>query len=218
VIRMAAVLAVAAAVAPSGQPPPGMSRTVLIENATVLVTRLGYEAGKGETSHTHPFSAVVIQLTPGDVDMTIGPEHSALRREAGGVWFIPANVPHAAVNAGTMPFEQIAIAIKQTRPPTPAAAPTEAPPGITRTAVIDNPETRVVRVRFAPGAREPVHTHPHDLLTVQVTSGHLEILMGSEKTTGERAPGHVQFVPRDVPHAYASVDARPFDLVSVAIK
>jgi hypothetical protein len=37
-----------------------MVRTVLIDNGTVLVTRLGYEAGKGETSHTHPFSAVVL--------------------------------------------------------------------------------------------------------------------------------------------------------------
>jgi quercetin dioxygenase-like cupin family protein len=218
VIRAAPVLTIVAALAQSSQLLPGVSRTVLTDNATVLVTRLGYEAGKGETSHTHPFSAVVMQLTPGDVDMTIGSDHSRTRCDVGTVWFIAANVPHAAINTGTMPFEQIAIAIKPTRSPAPAAAPTDAPPGIGRTLVIDNAEARVVRVQFAPGGREPVHTHPYDLLTVQIAAGRLEILVGSEKTTAERAPGNVQFVPRDVQHAYASVDTKRLELLSVGIK
>ena len=46
-----------------------------------LPARLGYEAGKGETSHTHPFSAVVVQLTVGEIDMMLGNEHSRARRE-----------------------------------------------------------------------------------------------------------------------------------------
>jgi quercetin dioxygenase-like cupin family protein len=218
VIRSAFVLPIVATLAHASQVPQGMVRTVLIDNGTVLVTRLGYEAAKGETSHTHPFSAVVMQLTPGDVDMTIGSEHSRTRREAGTAWFIPADVPHAAVNTGTMPFEQIAIAIKSTRMPAPAAPPTDAPPGIARTALIDNAEARVVRVQFGPAGREPVHTHPNDLVTVQIGAGQLEIVLGSEKTTGARPPGAVQFVARNVPHAYASVDTRPFELLSVAIK
>jgi hypothetical protein len=76
----------------ASQVPQGMVRTVLIDNGTVLVTRLGYEAGKGETSHTHPFSAVVMQLTPGDVDMTIGSDHSR--------------------SVDTKPFELLSVAIK----------------------------------------------------------------------------------------------------------
>jgi quercetin dioxygenase-like cupin family protein len=200
------------------QPPPGITRTVLLDNATVLVARLRYEAGKGETSHTHPFSAVVAQLTPGDVDMTLAGDHSRARRDAGTVWFIPANAPHAAVNAGTMPFEQIAVTIKPTRAPAAAAPATEAPAGITRTNVEDNREVRVVRVRFAPGGREPLHRHPNDLLTVQITAGTLEILVGSATTTAAREPGFVQFLPRGVDHSYRSVDSKPFELLSIAIK
>jgi quercetin dioxygenase-like cupin family protein len=199
-------------------PPPGMTRTVLLDNDTTLVARLGYEAGKGETSHTHPFSAVVVQLTPGEVDMVLGTEHSRAHRETGTVWFIPANVPHAAINTGTAPCEQIAITLKPTRPAAPAAPPTEAPPGLTRTTVVDNADTRVVRVRFAPASREPVHTHPNDLLTVQLTPGIVEILVGGQKTSSERAPGFVQFLPRNVEHAYVSGDTRPFELLSVTIK
>lgn len=200
------------------QPPPGITRTVLVDNDTVLVARLQYEAGKGETSHTHPFSAVVIQLTPGEVDMTLAADRSRARRDAGTVWFIPATAPHAAVNVGTAPFDQIAITIKPTRGAAPAAPATDAPPGITRTAVVDNTDTRVVRVRFAAGGREPVHTHPNDLLTVQLTAGRLEIAIASDKTASEREPGFVQFLPRNVPHAYVSTDTKPFELMSVAIK
>jgi quercetin dioxygenase-like cupin family protein len=209
------------AVGPTGteqQAPPGMTRTVLVDNATVLVVRLGYDAGKGETSHTHPFSAVVLQLTPGDVDMTLNTDRSRARREAGTAWFIPAGAPHAAVNAGTAPFEQIAITIKPTRPAAPAAPPSDAPAGIARTTLVDNADTRVVRVQFAAGAREPVHSHPNDLLTVQLTAGRMDMRIGSETIAGQREPGAVQFLPRDVPHAYASTDAGPFELVSVAIK
>jgi quercetin dioxygenase-like cupin family protein len=199
-------------------PPPGMTRSVALDNATVLVARLAFEAGKGETSHTHPFSAVVVQLTPGDVDMTLGSERSRAPRDAGTVWFIPANVPHAAVNAGTSSFEQFGITIKPTRPPAPAAPPAAAPPGITRTTLVDNADTRVVRVRFATDAREPVHTHPNDLLTIQLTPGRVEMLIGTDKATADRPAGFVQFVPRDVPHAYVSADTKPFELISVAIK
>jgi quercetin dioxygenase-like cupin family protein len=200
------------------QPPPGITRTVLVDNDTVLVARLRYDAGKGETSHTHPFSAVVIQLTPGDVDMTLAADHSRARRDAGTAWFIPAAAPHAAVNVGTEPFDQIAITIKPTRPAAPAAPATDGPVGISRTTLIDNADTRVVRVAFAPEAREPVHTHPNDLLTVQLTPGRVEILLASDKTTSQREPGFVQFVPRNVAHAYVSADPKKFELVSVAIK
>ena len=222
-MRPAQIVAIALAwvVVASGQAPqtpPGVSRTVLIDNPTVLVARLRYEAGKGETSHTHPFSAVVIQITSGIVNMTIGPDNLNARRDAGAAWFIPQNMPHYVMNAGTDTFEQIAITIKPNRTPPPAAPPAVAAAGITRTTVIDNRDARVVRVQFAPGTREPVHTHPNDLLTVQLTPGSVEIQSGSEKTTAERAPGFVQFVPRGVQHAFASADKKPFDLMSVAIK
>ena len=124
--RAAIIAAIALAAGwPQTSPPPGITRTVVVDNATALVARLRYEAGKGETSHTHPFSAVVIQLTPGEVEMTLAGDRSRARREAGSVWFIPANTPHMAVNTGTAPCEQIAVTIKPTRAAAPAAPPTE---------------------------------------------------------------------------------------------
>ena len=73
-------------------------------------------------------------------------------------------------------------------------------------------------VVFPPDAREPVHTHPNDLLTVQLSAGKVEILNGADRAVGERAVGFVQFLARDVAHAYISADTKPFELLSVSVK
>lgn len=208
----------ALALAVLAQAPPGINRTQLIDNPSVMCAHLTYAAGAAESMHTHPFAAVVVQLTPGDVDMTIGSEHTRAHREAGFVWYIPREVPHALINVGSAPIEQITIAIKPDRPaatPGPAAA---APPGITRSTILDNADTRVVRVEFSPSGREPVHGHSYDLVTVQLTPGTVEMLVGETKETTRLAAGDVRFLPRTVPHSYASADRAPFTLLSVTIK
>jgi quercetin dioxygenase-like cupin family protein len=211
---MLAILLLAAAL----QVPSGISRVQLVDNSTVMCAHLTYAPGAAEKSHTHPFAALVVQVTPGEVDMTIGGEHTRAHRDAGFVWYIPRDVPHALINVGTDQFEQTTIAIKPDRVPAPAAPATVAPPGISRTTVLDNADARVVRVDFSRGGREPVHEHPCDLVTVQLTPGRLEMRIGAERETERLVPGQVRFLPRNVPHAYASADPAPFALLSVTIK
>jgi quercetin dioxygenase-like cupin family protein len=202
------------------QPSQGrdLRRRPMLNNATAQVMLLHLEPGAGVATHTDPFPLLLVQLTPGDVDLTVSGARARGPRGAGLVTFVPADTPHVLVNAGATPFEMIAIALKPTRPAAPAAPPTEAPAGITRTILIDNNDVRVVRVQFAPGSREPVHTHPNDLLTVQLTPGTFDVLMGSARVTGRRAVGFTQFLPRDVSHAYVSTDSEPFELLSISIK
>lgn len=200
------------------QMPPGISRTSLVENGAVMCARLTYAPGAAETRHTHPFDAIVIQLTAGDVDMTIGTEHTRAHREPGFVWYVPRDTPHALANVGTAPIEQVTIAIKPDRASAEPGAVAAAPPGIVRTTILDNADARVVRADFSPSGREPVHEHPYDLVTVQLTPGTLEVRVGSKKETVRLEAGAVRFLPRNVPHAYASADRRPFTLLSVAIK
>jgi quercetin dioxygenase-like cupin family protein len=87
-----------------------------------------------------------------------------------------------------------------------------------RTMLIDNADVRVVRVQFAPGGREPLHTHPNDLLTMQVTDGEVEIVAAADRSSALREAGFVQFIPRNVSHAYANTDVKSFELLSVSIK
>ena len=115
-------------------------------------------------------------------------------------------------------MDRLAMRLLPNGPPAPAAPATEAPPGITRATLVDNEVVRVVRVRFAPGSAEPIHSHPNDLLTIQLTPGKLGVTMGTEHQSQERTGGYVHFLPRNLQHSYASEDTKPFELLSIAIK
>jgi quercetin dioxygenase-like cupin family protein len=201
-----------------GTPPPGITRTEILNNETVVVARLRMAPGAREEVHTHPFSAVVVQIDAGDVEMHLGTARSTTRRAGGFIEFIPKEVPHAAANVGREPFDVVTIAIKPDRRPGGDAPASTAPAGITRKPLLENAETRVTGVTFAPSAREPVHTHPFDLVVVQLTGGRAEVRVGEQSNTKEYAPGDVIFLPRDVPHAVSNLGPSPFEILSVGIK
>jgi quercetin dioxygenase-like cupin family protein len=192
---MRTLAAIAMFLAPAPQPSP----TTLLDNATVAVVRRHLAAGAHET------------ITAAGTPLLVVPP-------ASNPSFVAAGNSYTARNDSAAPIDVLVVAIKQSRRPAAAAPPTAAPSGITRTTLIDNADVRVVRVTFAPGSREPVHTHPNDLLTVQLTPGRFDVLLGSDRSGGREAAGSVKFLPRDVPHAYISTDDGPFELLSVSIK
>lgn len=196
----------------------GITYTPVLDNETVEVTRFHAPPSTSELLQNWADPFLFILLTPGDVDLRVGTDNGRGHYAAGTVTFVPAGVFHRARNIGTTTFDMLLIKIKPARRKAPGAPATEAPPGTTRTTILDNADVRVVRVRFAPGGREPLHTHPNDLLTVQLEAGRLEILNGSERTTGNLEVGVVKFLSRGVEHSYGSVDTNPFDILSVSIK
>jgi quercetin dioxygenase-like cupin family protein len=211
-------VALVASVAAAQTPPPGITRRVLIDNGTVLVAQLQMAPGSQENIHTHPFSAVVVQATVGEVDMRLGDQRATGTRPVGFTDFVGAGVPHAAANMGHAPFAVVTIALKPERIRANSVPAREAPPGITRTTVVDNEDVRAVRVVFAPAAREPVHTHPFDLVLVQLLPGDMELQVGDKRTVRKYEAGEALFLPREIPHAVASADSGQFELMSVAIK
>jgi quercetin dioxygenase-like cupin family protein len=90
-------------------------------------------------------------------------------------------------------------------------------PGITRTTLKDDAKAAVTRVQFKPGAAEPPHTHPYDVILVPVVAGSVTITIGSQKMTAVKA-GEVQFVARDVTHAVANTSSQDFELIAIALK
>jgi quercetin dioxygenase-like cupin family protein len=212
---VALVSALVLCVSVRAQPAP--ERETVIDNATVTVTRLRFAPGAKEDPHTHPFPLLIVQVTSGTMNVA-DREMIRVGNRPGEVWFIPPGTKHAASNQSPGTVEMLAVAIKPDREPAPMAPASEAPQGITRATLIDNDVVRVVRVRFAPDGREPVHSHPNDLLTIQVTAGKVEILNGDSRSTRDCGPGFVQFLRRNVAHAYASADTAPFELLSVSIK
>jgi quercetin dioxygenase-like cupin family protein len=198
--------------------PAGITRTVIADNSTVLVARLGMAPAARETPHTHPFSAVVVQVGAGQVEMSVGGSTVTARRETGHVQFIPKQALHAAANVGKNAFDVVTIAIKPDRVPPASVPPTEPPPGIMRQVILDNDDARATNVRFAPGAREPIHSHPFDLVLVQLSPAKMEVQVGDEKTVKDHDIGAVIYLPRNVPHAVSSVHSSPFEILSVTVK
>jgi quercetin dioxygenase-like cupin family protein len=195
-----------------------ITRLLLLENDTVMVARLSFPAGTGEQVHTHPFSAAVVYLTPAEVETRIGTAATTARRKPGEVDFIAADMPHAATNVGHEPFDVVTIALKPARKRGGDQPPTAARPGIWRTQTLDNPDVRVTRALFEPGAREPVHTHPFDMVIVQLAGGRMEVVVGQDRTVRDYFIGEAVFLPRDVPHSVANVDTHVVEIVSVAIR
>lgn len=179
---------------------PGASTSSVLDNATVHVMRVRIPQDGAYDVRADGAPILVVTLPHGDVQM------------------IRIGMTRRLTNAVPAPAEFLAITIKPTRRPSDAAPPTSPPPGIERTTILETHDVRVVRVTFSPAGREPVHTHPNDLLTVQITRGRLEVFDGSRKSISAEAAGTVRFLARNVPHAYASRDARPFELLSIAIK
>lgn len=217
--RTTAVFLLSTALAAGAQTmPPGITRTQLLDNASVMVARLRMAPGAREDVHTHPFSAVVVQLDAGDVEMRIGTRRDTTRRDAGHVEFIAAEMPHAAANVGAAAFDLVTIALKPDRERGGEQPPSRAPAGITRTIAVDNAEARATRVTFAPGSRETLHTHPYDLVLVPLSAGRMELTLGEKKDVKAYEPGEVVFLPRGVPHAAASADRRAFEILSIGVK
>lgn len=194
------------------------SPTTVLNNATLTVTRTHVTGFGTDIVRTVPAPFVIVQVNAGQ--MTVK-ERGVMRvggGRAGEVWFIPSNTPYSIANGGRNDVDLLMIFFKPDRPPAPAAPATQAPPGIARATLVDNDVVRVVRVRFEPNGREPAHTHPNDLLTIQITRGKVEIVNGSDRSTAEREPGFLQFLPRGVEHFFASADENAFELLSLSIK
>jgi len=196
----------------------GTTWVTVLDNDTVNVVRHRMPPATGGIISPMSDANLLVQITPGDAQIDQPDANSRGHRVPGNFTFVPPQTAHQIRNIARTTFDQLAIRIKASRSPATDAPPTAAPPGITRDTVLDNETVRVVRVRFAPAGREPVHTHPNDLLTIQLTKGAVEILNGVDKSSAVREAGFIQFVPRGTPHAYASADAQPFEILSVAIK
>lgn len=90
-------------------------------------------------------------------------------------------------------------------------------PGVERTPLRDDAQSSVVRVNFAAGAKEPPHTHGHDVLLIPLGNFDVEFNIGGTIVTRLRA-GEVQFVPRDVTHSLVNTGRAGMSFITVALK
>ena len=86
-------------------------RGVILDNARVTVQRITQPAGTIEKPHTHADEDyVTIQLTPGDLEVTVGNETT--KGSVGRAWWLPKATNHAVSNVGTTAVDVIVVRVK----------------------------------------------------------------------------------------------------------
>jgi quercetin dioxygenase-like cupin family protein len=217
VLPVLLVLVSAAAVVAQTAPPPGFTIETVLDNATVGVAKLLLAPGAREQPHTHPYPLLIVITSRGDLEITNGGAHKKGPRIPGDIEFVAAGTSHAGANVGALPLHALALALKPSRAhgdPTPQ----QLVPGVTRTALLDNAEARVTRLEFEEDAREPLHTHPYDVLIVAITPARVDLQLGTKKDVHSYAVGETIYVPRTVPHAIANTGTAAFRILAIAIK
>jgi quercetin dioxygenase-like cupin family protein len=198
--------------------PPGFAARPLFDNASVGVMRLLISPGAREMPHAHPYSMLVVQVSPGDVEIMKAGAVSRAARPVGHIEFFDANMQHAAANVGNTPVAVLVISFKPDRLRGGTAPALPRPQGITSTDVFDSADAAVRRVEFAPGAREVIHTHPYDFVLVPAVHGRIDVHLAGKDETKDYAPGDAVFIARNTPHSVANVGRERFALLGVTIK
>ena len=76
----------------------------------------------------------------------------------------------------------------------------------------------MTRVHFKPGAAEPPHTHPYDVIIVPDVDGTIDFSVAGGNTLTTVKSGDVQFVPKNTVHHLKNTGARDFELIAIALK
>jgi quercetin dioxygenase-like cupin family protein len=198
--------------------PAGFTVTPVLENASVIAVRLKLAPGAREQPHTHAYAMLVVVLTAGEMEMHNGDAHTKGARHVGDVEFVNAGVSHHAANTGAAPLEALVLAIKPERVRGGTSTPAQASPGISRKTILDKPDVTVTQLEFEADVREPVHTHPYDLLVVATTPARLDVQLAGKKDVHGFAVGETIFIPRNTPHAVANAGTSSLRLLAVRLK
>jgi quercetin dioxygenase-like cupin family protein len=91
---------------------PRISASRLIDNERVSVSRLTFPPGAREQVHITPQDLVVMQATPGEVEVTLDKETVSGRVETGKTWYVSKVTPHAYSNVGKEPFDLVVVFLK----------------------------------------------------------------------------------------------------------
>ncbi len=110
---IAGMLIVPFIVAARAQAPasPAFASKVLVDNDRVRVQRLSVPAGFREGLQVVPNEQIAIQVTPGNLDVTINGQKTTGRVEPGTAFYVPKNAPHQFLNMGPS-YDVVVVMLK----------------------------------------------------------------------------------------------------------
>ena len=91
---------------------PAFASKMLVNNDRLQVQRLTVPAGFRETLQVVPNDQIAIQVTPGDLEVTISGQKTAGRIEPGTTFYVPKNAPHQFLNMGKTSYDVVVVMLK----------------------------------------------------------------------------------------------------------
>lgn len=190
--------------------------TVILENASVRVLRVSYEAGSKSVTHAHP-DAIFISLAPVKARVTTLDGQSQRMQLANVAALYMTAGAHRPSSVGAKPVEGILVEFK-TPAPGRAALPTSRP-NMTMKALAIGPRAVAYQVSStAAFAEPPGSTHDFDQVVIALDALPLSLAMEGKPARTTWAYGDVVFVGRGVPHEAKNLRGKSGSTVNVLIK
>jgi mannose-6-phosphate isomerase-like protein (cupin superfamily) len=99
-------------IASARQAPAGLGMKVLVENERVRIQRLSVPAGFTDPVSVAQNDQIAIQITAGEMDVTIGDKKTVGHVDPGTTFYVPKNVQHQFNNAGKTGYDTIVVMLK----------------------------------------------------------------------------------------------------------
>jgi hypothetical protein len=97
----------------SAQAPGGrFASAQLLENDRVRVQRVNVPVGYRDPVSVLQNDIVVIQTSPGEMEVVIGQNRTTGHVDPGQTWYVPKTVAHQFSNAGDKPYDTVIVLLK----------------------------------------------------------------------------------------------------------
>jgi uncharacterized RmlC-like cupin family protein len=159
--------------------------------------------------HEHKTNRVMVYLSDGEQTYTSADgKANRFTFKKGDVRWDPMAGPHYSENTGDKPFQMLEVELKD-KPKTPQPAISKLDPlkidPKHYSLVLDNPQTRVLRVKFGPKEKGLEHEHTYENLVVYLND-QARGKMGEFRIDGPRV--HSEENPLDHPVERISIDIK----------
>ncbi|MEI9976872.1 MAG: hypothetical protein WDO73_35380 [Ignavibacteriota bacterium] len=150
-----------------------------IDNDQVRVIKAHDEPHVKHALHEHKLNRVMVYLTPGEQDIiTQDGKKTTLKIKAGDVKWSAASGMHTSEVTSGAAVNIVELEVKKPGDPAKTAAvaldPLKVSPGVYHLE-FENPQVRVMRVKFAPHQAVPEHEHALNRVVVYLTEQHSKL-------------------------------------------
>jgi len=194
---------------------------VLFDNDQVRVVMASNKPGQKSRMHKHDVNRVMVHLDAGG--MKLAHEDGTVRDvkfQAGEVRWDPKVGMHTSENTGGTAYRIVEIELKNDGSGPvkyPALDPVKTDPARYK-VLLDNDQVRVVRARFGPHEKTPMHEHGLPRVTVLLTDMHFSQTLPDGKTVEVKAARHQVAMAGLATHSEVNLSAEPFEIIAVELK